>query len=102
MNQIPINHIIALGCVVFVIGLIGVLVRKNLMIILMALELLLNGVNIVLIGFGLHLNSEVAQVFVLFVVMMAVAEAAVGFALILSYFRHRATYSLDEINDLKG
>ncbi len=100
--MIPINAIVALGCVVFAIGLIGVLVRKNLMVILMALELLLNGVNILLIGFGLHLNSAVGQIFVLFVIMMAVAEAAVGFALILSYFRHRETYSLDEINDLKG
>ena len=100
--MIPINAIVALGCLVFGIGLIGVLVRKNLMVILMSLELLLNGVNILLLGFGLHLHSVIGQIFVLFVIMMAVAEAAVGFALILSYFRHRATYNLDEINDLKG
>jgi len=99
---IPIDAIVALGCAVFAIGLIGVLVRKNVMVVLMSLELLLNGVNILLIGFGLHLQSAVGQIFVLFVIMMAVAEAAVGFALILAYCRHRETYHLDEINDLKG
>ena len=100
--MIRIEAIVALGCAVFCIGLLGVLVRKNLMVILMSLELLLNGVNILLVGFGLHLQSVAGQIFVLFVVMMAVAEAAVGFALILAYCRHRETYNLDEINDLKG
>jgi len=100
--MIPIEAVLALGIVLFAIGLIGVLARKNLIVILMALELLLNGVNVVLVGFALRWGNTTGQVFALFVVMIAVAEAAVGFALMLSYFRHRETYSLDEINDLKG
>jgi len=100
--MIPVNSVIALGLIVFAIGLIGVLLRKNLIIILMALELLLNGVNIVLLGFGMYLRSTLGGVLALFVIMMAVAEAAIGFALILSYFRHKETYDLDDITDLKG
>jgi NADH-quinone oxidoreductase subunit K len=100
--MIPVEAIIALGVAVFGIGLIGVLVRKNLIIILMALELLLNGVNIILIGVGLHMKSALGSIFALFVIMMAVAEAAVGFALMLGYFRHKESYNLDEISDLKG
>lgn len=97
-----INYIIALGCVLFVIGLVGVLVRRNIMVVLMALELMLNGVNIILIGYSLFLNSITGQIFVIFIIMMAVAEAAIGFALIISYFRHLPTYNLNEMSDLKG
>jgi NADH-quinone oxidoreductase subunit K len=100
--MIPVEAIIALGVAVFGIGLIGVLVRKNLIIILMALELLLNGANIILIGVGLKMQSALGSIFALFVIMMAVAEAAVGFALILNYFRHHESYDLDEISELKG
>lgn len=100
--MIPINQIFILGLVVFTIGLFGVLFRKNLIIILMAVELMLNGVNIIFAGFGFHLNSPRGSIFAIFVIMMAVAEAAVGFALILSYFRQNKTYDLDKINDLKG
>ena len=100
--MIPINNIIGLGLIIFVIGLIGMLIRKNLIIILMSAELMLNGINIILAGFGLFHKSPVGSIFALFIIMVAVAEAAVGFALILSYFRQRETYNLDEINDLKG
>ena len=100
--MIPINLFIAIGLIIFLIGLIGVLIRKNLIVILMAAELMLNGVNVILAGFGLHHKSSVGSIFALFVIMIAVAEAAVGFALILSYFRHKETYNLDEINELKG
>jgi len=100
--MIPINLIFIVGLIIFFIGLFGVLFRKNLIIILMAVELMLNGVNVVLIGFGYHLKSSVGSIFALFVIMMAVAEAAVGFALVLAYFRQNKTYDLDQINDLKG
>lgn len=100
--MIPINQIIALGLVIFTIGLFGVLFRKNLMIILMAVELMLNGVNIILAGIGYYLKSPIGSIFAVFVIMIAVAEAAVGFALALAYFRHKRTYNLDEINELKG
>lgn len=90
------------GLAMFIIGLFGVLFRKNLVVILMALELMLNGVNIILAGFGYHLKSPRGSILAMFVIMMAVAEAAVGFALVLSYFRQNKTYDLDKINDLKG
>jgi NADH-quinone oxidoreductase subunit K len=100
--MIPINNIIGLGLLIFLIGLTGMLVRKNLVIILMSSELMMNGVNIILAGFGLHRGTPTGSIFALFIIMVAVAEAAVGFALILSYFRQKETYNLDDINDLKG
>jgi NADH-quinone oxidoreductase subunit K len=100
--MIPINAVFGLGLVLFIIGLVGVLFRKNLVIMLMSLELLLNGVNIILAGLGYHLKSPRGSIFALFVVIMAVAEAAVGFALVLSYFRQNKTYDIDELNELKG
>jgi len=100
--MIPINSIIFVGLLIFFIGLFGVIFRKNLVIILMSLELLLNGINIILAGFAYQMKSPRGSIFAIFVIMMAVAEAAVGFALILAYFRQKKTYNLDEISDLKG
>ncbi len=100
--MIPISAVIGLGLVIFAIGLVGVLFRKNLVIMLMSLELLLNGVNVILVGFGFHLRSPLGAVFALFVIIMAVSEAAVGFALVLSYFRQNKTYDTDALKDLKG
>ena len=100
--MIPINAVLGLGLALFFIGLFGVLFRKNLVIMLMSLELLLNGVNVILAGLGRHLHSPKGSVFVLFVIMMAVSEAAVGFALVLSYSRTKRTYDIDELRDLKG
>ncbi|MFH0977244.1 MAG: NADH-quinone oxidoreductase subunit NuoK [Spirochaetota bacterium] len=100
--MIPINQIIGLGLIIFFIGLFGVLFRKNLIIILMALELVLNGINIILVGISYYMKSPIGSIFAVFVIMIAVAEAAIGFALALSYFRHKTTYDLDEISELKG
>jgi len=100
--MIPISAVFALGLCLFCIGLLGVLIRKNLIIMLMSLELLLNGVNVILAGLGYHLRSPRGSIFAVFVIIVAVSEAAVGFALVLSYFRQKKTYDPDEINDLKG
>jgi NADH-quinone oxidoreductase subunit K len=100
--MIPVNFVFGLGLLIFFIGLFGVLFRKNLVIMLMSLELLLNGVNIILAGLGYHLNSPRGSVFALFVIVMAVSEAAVGFALVLSFFRQKKTSDADELNELKG
>jgi NADH-quinone oxidoreductase subunit K len=100
--MIPINAIVGLGLTIFIIGLIGVLVRKNLVIMLMSLELLLNGANIILAGLGAHLKSPRGSIFAIFVIIMAVSEAAVGFALVLSYFRQKKTYDTDELSELRG
>jgi len=100
--MIPIEAVLGLGLLLFAIGLAGVLVRKNLVIMLMSLELLLNGANVILAGLGQHLGSPRGSIFALFVIIMAVSEAAVGFALILAYFRQKKTYDPDALNDLKG
>jgi NADH-quinone oxidoreductase subunit K len=99
---IPINAVFALGILIFFLGLFGVLFRKNLIVMLMSLELVLNGVNILLVGLGFRLRSPRGSIFALFVIIMAVAEAAVGFALVLSYFRQKRTYDMDKLNELKG
>jgi len=100
--MIPINAVFGLGLLLFFIGLFGVLFRKNLVIMLMCLELLLNGVNILFAGFSHFLRSPRGTIFALFVILMAVSEAAVGFALVLSFFRSKKTYDVDEMNELKG
>ena len=100
--MIPINAVIGLGLVLFFLGLFGVLFRKNLVIMLMSLELLLNGVNVILAGLGRHIHSPKGSIIALFIIIMAVSEAAVGFALVLSYFRTKRTYDIDKLDDLKG
>jgi NADH-quinone oxidoreductase subunit K len=100
--MIPIEAIIVLGLLLFAIGFIGVVLRKNLVVMLMSLELLLNGANIILVGLGRRLASPRGSVFALFVIIMAVSEAAVGFALVLSYFRQKKSYDVDALDDLKG
>lgn len=100
--MIPINAVFGFGLLIFFIGLFGVLFRKNLVIMLMSLELLLNGVNIIFAGLSYHLKSPRGSIFAIFVVIMAVSEAAVGFALVLSYFHQKKTYDVDELNELKG
>jgi len=100
--MIPINAVFGLGLLLFFIGLFGVLFRKNLVIMLMSLELLLNGVMVLLAGFGRVLRSPKGSIFAVFVILMAVAEAAVGFALVLAYFRQKRSYDIDKLDELKG
>jgi NADH-quinone oxidoreductase subunit K len=100
--MIPVDLVLGLGLLIFSIGLVGVLIRKNLIIMLMSLELLLNGVNIILAGLGYHFKSPRGSAFALFVIVMAVSEAAVGFALVLAYFRQRKRADADELSELKG
>jgi len=100
--MIPVNAVFGLGLLLFFIGVLGVLFRKNLVIMLMSLELLLNGVNIILAGLSYHLRSPRGTIFATFVILMAVAEAAVGFALVLAYFRRKRTYDVDELTELRG
>ncbi len=100
--MIPISLVFGLGLLIFFIGLFGVLFRKNLVIMLMSLELLLNGVNIIFAGLGRTLRSPRGSLFAIFVIVVAVSEAAVGFALVLSYFRQKKTYDTDHLDELKG
>ena len=92
---------LALSAVLFTIGVIGVLTRRNAIIVFMCVELMLNAVNLTIIAFSRYYGA-VGQVFALFVMTVAAAEAAVGLAIIISIFRHRQSVNLQNINLLKG
>jgi NADH-quinone oxidoreductase subunit K len=91
------------GAVLFVLGVFGIFLnRKNVIVILMAIELILLAVNINLIAFSVFLNDMVGQVFAMFVLTVAAAEAAIGLAILVIYFRNRGTIAVDDINQMKG
>jgi NADH-quinone oxidoreductase subunit K len=92
---------LALSGVLFVIGVIGVLTRRNAIIVFMSVELMLNAVNLSFVAFS-RLYGATGQVFVIFVMTVAAAEAAVGLAIIISIFRHQETVNLKDINLLRG
>ncbi len=99
---VPLEHVIILSIVIFSIGIMGVLFRKNAIIIFMSIELMLNAVNLSLVGFSRYYNSVDGQVFVFLVMTLAAAEVAVGLAIIVSLFRNKQTINIDEINILRG
>jgi NADH:ubiquinone oxidoreductase subunit K len=97
-----INEFLLLGAVLFCIGVYGVLARKNAVLVLMSIEIILTAVNINLLAFALQ-NSDVAgQVFALFVIAVAAAEVGVGLALVLLVYRNRRSIALDELSQMKG
>jgi NADH-quinone oxidoreductase subunit K len=91
-------HYLVLSAALFVIGLIGVMVRRNVIIIFMSIELMLNAVNINLVAFSYQLENAVGQVFAIFVIAVAAAEAAVGLGIVLAFFRNKETLNIDEMN----
>ncbi len=99
--MIPTHWYLFLGSALFTIGVVGVLTRRNVIIILMSIELILNAVNINLVAFSQHFNSIDGQVFAIFVITDAAAEAAVGLGLIIALFRNKETVNADEIDLLK-
>ena len=100
--MIPLSWMLSLSAVVFVIGVVGVLVRRNALIIFMSIELMLNAGNLAFVAFSRELGSLDGQVFVFFVMTVAAAEVAVGLAIIVNVFRLKETVYVDEINLLKG
>jgi NADH-quinone oxidoreductase subunit K len=86
----------------FAIGLIGVVIRRNMITVLMAIELMLNAVNINLVAFSNHLGTLEGQVFAIFVITVAAGEAAVGLAIIIQLYRLRSTVNIDEVRELHG
>jgi NADH-quinone oxidoreductase subunit K len=97
----PLGWYLVLSAVLFVIGVLGVLVRRNVIVIFMAVELMLNAVNLAFVAFARHLGSMDGQVVVFFVMTVAAAEAAVGLAIILAVFRTRETTNADELVSLR-
>ncbi|MAW63164.1 MAG: NADH-quinone oxidoreductase subunit NuoK [Acidobacteria bacterium] len=101
MMEITTAHYTVLSAALFSIGVIGVLVRRNIIIIFMAIELMLNAVNINLVAHAHRLENLVGEVFVVFVIAVAAAEAAVGLGIILAFFRNKETVNIDEMNVMR-
>jgi NADH-quinone oxidoreductase subunit K len=99
--MVPLTHYIIVSTAVFTIGLVGVLIRRNFIIILMALEIMLNAANINLVAFSYHLDSLTGQIVALFIIAIAAGEAAVGLAIIIVVFRGKIATNVDQINQLK-
>ncbi len=99
--MIPMTHFLVLGAVLFLIGAMGVLMRRNAIIILLSIELMLNAVNVTFVGFSRHLADMTGQVFAIFVITVAACEAAVGLAILIALNRDRTMVNVDEINLLK-
>ena len=97
-----INQFLLLGAVLFSIGVYGVLARRNGVLVLMSIELILNAVNINLIAFGAHHGTVAGQVFALFVIAIAAAEVGVGLAIVLLIYRNRRSVDLDDMSEMKG
>ena len=99
---IPIGHYLFLSTALMTIGVVGVLTRRNMVIILMSVELILNAVNINLVAFSTFLGDIVGQVFALLVLTVAAAEAAIGLAVLVVYFRNRGSIAVEDVNLMKG
>jgi len=100
--MVPIQYFISLSAILFTIGILGVLIRRNAIIIFMSVELMLNSANLAFIAFARMFQSLDGQVFVFFVMAVAAAEVAVGLALIVAIFRNKQSIDVDQINSLHG
>jgi NADH-quinone oxidoreductase subunit K len=99
--MIPLSSYLAVSTVLFVTGLIGVLIRRNFIIILMSVEIMLNAANLNLVAFSSYLDSMAGQIVALFIIAIAAGEAAIGLAIIIVVFRGRISTNVDQINLLK-
>ena len=99
--MVPMSYFVGLSAVLFAIGVAGVLLRRNTIVIFMSIEIMLNAVNLAFVALGRRLGSMDGQVIVFFVMTVAAAEAAVGLAIIISIFRNRETVNADELNLMK-
>ena len=103
MIEVGLGHYLTLSSIIFVIGIIGVFLnRKNIIIILMSIELILLAVNINLVSFSIYLQDLTGQVFTMFILTVAAAEAAVGLAIIVIYFKNKGSIHVEHINSLRG
>ena len=103
MLSIGLGHYLTLAAIIFTIGVVGIFLnRKNVIVILMSIELILLAVNINLVAFSIFINDISGQIFTLFILTVAAAEAAIGLAIIVVYFRNSETIRVEEIKNLKG
>ena len=102
LGPISINHYLFLSSILFSIGVMGVLLRRNFIVIFMSIELMLNSVNVLLAAFSRFNGNQDGQVFVFFILTVAAAESAIGLAILVVLFRNRSSIRVDELDTLKG
>jgi NADH-quinone oxidoreductase subunit K len=102
MIMVSINYYLGLAIILFTIGALGVLIRRNAIIIFMSIELMLNAANLVFVAYARYWHAMSGQIFVFFIMTVAAAEVAIGLALIVAIFRSKASIDVDQINTLKG
>ena len=103
MVEVGLGHYLTLGAIIFTIGVVGIFLnRKNIIVILMSIELILLAVNINLVAFSMYSQDITGQIFTLFILTVAAAEAAIGLAIIVVYYRNAGTIRVEEIDKLKG
>tara|TARA_B100000029_G_scaffold515318_1_gene621717 strand:+ start:483 stop:794 length:312 start_codon:yes stop_codon:yes gene_type:complete len=103
MIEIGLGHYLTLAAIIFTVGIIGIFLnRKNIIIILMSIELILLAVNINLVSFSIYLQDLAGQVFTMFILTVAAAEASVGLAIIVIYYKNKGTINVEQISSLKG
>lgn len=100
--MVPLSWYLILAGIMFLAGVVGLIVRRNVIALLLSAELMLNAVNINFVVFSHYLQSMVGQMFVIFVLVVAAAEAAIGLGLIIALFRLKGTLNMDEVKELKG
>ena len=100
--MIPLSHILALSVILFVLGIAGFLIRRNVITIFMCIELMLNAVNLAFVAFSRQVGNLDGQLFVFFVIVVAAAEAAVGLAIIIALYRNQESLAIDEIDSMKN
>jgi len=99
--MIPISHVLVLSALLFSIGVLGVMLRRNVIVVFMSIELMLNAVNLSFVGFAHTMDDMTGVIFIFFIIVVAAAEAVVGLSIILSIYRTRKTLNIDEFNLLK-
>ena len=100
--MVSMNAVLFLSFLLFSVGVAGVLIRRNVLIILMCVEVMLNAANLNLVAFSASLDDMVGQVFVMFTLTVAAAEAAIGLAIVVVYFRNRGSIEVEDVNLMKG
>ena len=101
--SIGLGHYLSVGAILFTVGILGIFLnRKNIIVILMSIELILLAVNVNLVAFSTHLGDLVGQVYALFVLTVAAAEAAIGLAILVVFYRNRGSIAVEDINLMKG
>jgi len=102
MFMLPVNYYLGLAIILFIIGALGVLIRRNAIVVFMSIELMLNAANLAFVAFARFWQSMNGQVFVFFIMTVAAAEVAIGLALIVTIFKTKASIDVDQISTLKG